>query len=218
MFESQKNVFWQALLVTVLIFGLGVFIGVILENWRGGKISDLYQKSETGLLDVKLQTEIYSLGNFNCEKAVQENIKFADKVFEEAKILDRYEKANKLTENIVIQHKKYDLLRTMLFLNSIKINEKCKNSYYEVVYFYDYNEASFDTKAKQAVFSRILVELKETKGKQVLLIPIAGDNDISAVSTLLEKYEIKELPTILIDRKVKITEVQTTNELLKYFE
>jgi len=222
MLESQKHVFWQALLVTILIFGLGVFIGIILENLRTGKISELYENSDIGLLDIKLQTEIYSIGNFNCEKAIQENINFADKIFEEAKILDRYEKANRLTQEIQLQHKKYDLLRTMLFLNSVKIKEKCKNSnynYYEIVYFYDYVEPSFKIKAKQSVFSKLLNELKEKKGAEILLIPIAGDNDISAVKIIMEKYNIKEqeLPVILIDRKTKLTEIQTINELMKYF-
>ena len=221
MFNSQKHVFWQALIVTILIFGVGVFIGVILENWRTNKISSLYEKSELDLLDVKLQTEIYSLGKFNCDEAVRENIDFADKIFEEAKILERYEKANRLTDkNLAIQHKKYDLLRIMLFLNSIKIKEKCSNSYYEVVYFYDLNDPNYDIKAKQNVFSKLLSELKEIKGKEILLIPIAGDNEISAVRIILEKYEIseKELPIILIDRKIKITQVQTLEELIKYFK
>ena len=208
MFDSQKHIFWQALIVTILIFGIGVFIGVILENWRTNNISNLYEKSELDLLDIKLQTEIYSIGNFNCDKAVKENVEFADRIFEEAKILDRYDKANRLTEkNLATQHKRYDLLRTTLFLNSIKIKEKCSNSYYEVVYFYKLNEPSYDTKAKQNVFSKLLIELKEIKGKKVLLIPIAGDNEISAVKIILEKYNISEneLPVILIDRKTKIT-------------
>ena len=219
MFESQKHVFWQALLVTILIFGVGVFIGVILENWRTGKINDLYERSNIDLLDVKLQTEIYSLGKFNCENAIRENIKFADRIFNEAKLLDRYESANRLTnENLVIQHKKYDLLRTMLFLNSIKIKEKCSNSYYEVIYFYEFNDPSYDIKAKQNVFSKLLKELKEIKGEKVLLIPIAGDNEITAVKLLLKEYSITEFPTILINREIKITDIKTTEEISAYFK
>jgi len=220
MANSQKNAFWQALITTVLIFGIGVFLGVIIENWRTNQISDLYESSELNLLDIKLQTEIYSLGNFNCDKAVEENIAFADKIYEEAKQLERYEKANKLTqENLVIQHKKYDLLRTTLFLNSIKIKNKCNNQYFEVVYFYDFNEPTYQLKAKQGVFSRLLEQLKEEKGGEILLIPIAGDTDITAITILLEKYNIKEdeLPVILINRKTKITEIQTIEDLLKYF-
>ena len=215
--NSQKSAFWQALVITVIIFGIGVFFGVVLENWRTNNIADLYQQSELELLDIKLQSEIYSLGEFDCAIAVKENLNFANKIFEEAKILDRYESASRLTDKLKIHHKRYDLLRTNLLLNSIKIKEKCTNGYYEVVYFYQYNDASFETKAKQAVFSKLLVQLKEEKGYDILLIPIAGDNDISAVNLLLDQYDIKQLPTILIDRKDKITEIQTAEELSKYF-
>jgi hypothetical protein len=108
----------------------------------------------------------------------------------------------------------------MLLLNSIKIKQKCKNTYYEVVYFYDFNEPSFDTKAKQNVFSKLLAELKQEKGNEILLIPLAADNGISSINLLLEQYQITEdqLPLILINREQKITELQTIEELLTRFE
>jgi len=220
MFKSQKNVFWEALLITMLIFGLGIMAGVILENWRTGKVESTYQQSEIDLLDVKLLTEIYSIGNFNCDDAIQENIDFADRIFKEAKTMGRYEKASRLTKDIVFQHKKYDLLRTMLFLNSIKIKEKCNNNYYEIVYFYDYKDATIDTKAKQGAFSKVLTDLKEKRGNEILLIPIAGDNEIAAVDLILNENNItkEELPVILINREIKITELLTLKELSEYLE
>jgi len=220
MFKSQKNVFWEALFVTILIFGLGVLVGVILENIRVDEINSLVQKSEIDLLDIKLQNEIYSKEYFNCEKAIEENIKFADKIYEEARLLDKYEKASRLTEDIRVQHRKYDILRATLLLNSIKIKEVCDGDYYEVVYFYKYNEPGFDIKAKQDAFSKLLLQFKEEKGGNVLLIPIAGDNDISSINLLLDLYNISigGLPVILINREIKITELQTVEEIQKHLQ
>lgn len=215
---NDKSAFWSAFIITLFIFLIGIFMGIILENWRSSQISNLYQQSELDLFDIKLQSEIYTLGEFECKDAVEKNIIFADKIFKEAKVIEKYESANKLTKNIKIQHKKYDLLRTNLLLNSIKIKEKCKNNYNEIVYFYKYNDLSINTKAKQEVFSKLLEDLKNEKGYNLLLIPIAGDNDITAVSLLLEKYDIKELPTILINRKTKITDIKTAEEISAYFE
>ena len=31
MFKSQKHAFWQALVATIVVFGIGVFIGVLLD-------------------------------------------------------------------------------------------------------------------------------------------------------------------------------------------
>ena len=220
MLKSKKHVFWEALLVTVLLFGLGVFLGIILENWRGGKINTLAQKSEISLLDIRVQEQIYSQEEFNCEVAIEENLKFADKIFEEAKVLDRYESASRLTEDIRVQHTKYDILRAMLLLNSMKIKEKCNASYYEVVYFYNYNKNDLNLDTKQNTFSRLLAEVKEKKGSDVLLIPIAADNDLSSVNLLLDKYEVelKDVPVIVINEKIKISEITKIDDLIKYFE
>jgi len=201
LFKSQKHVFWQALVLTLIVFNFGIFLGFMLENSRVGKVNELYAESELSLLDVKIQSEIYSFVNINCDDAVKENIDFANRIYEEAKILDRYETSSRLTEGIKLQHKKYDLLRTLLWLNSIKIKQKCNASYYNLVYFYQYNAPSIEQKAKQTVFSRLLGELKEKHGNNVLLIPIAADNNISSVNVLLKTYNITTLPSVLIDEK-----------------
>jgi len=96
MFQSQKHVFWQALLITILIFSIGIVLGIVLENWRTSKISTLAENSQLDFLDIKLQSEIYSSDEFNCQVAVNENFKFAEQIYEEAKILDRYESASRL--------------------------------------------------------------------------------------------------------------------------
>ncbi|MDP2925690.1 MAG: hypothetical protein Q8N99_04935 [Nanoarchaeota archaeon] len=221
MFENQKHAFWQALLITIIIFSLGIIAGFILENWRTAKLDDVYKESEVDLLDVKLQADIYSLGYFNCIKAVNENILFADRVYEEAKTLERFQKASVLTKDMELSHRKYDILRAVLFTNSIKIKESCKEPYYyEVVYFYKYNNDQLDFVAKQTVFSKLLSELKEREGNKILLIPIAVDTNVTSVNILLDKYNISkdEAPLILINRKTKIIELTNINDLAKYFE
>ena len=220
MFKSNKNVFWEALLVTIIIFGLGVMAGFVLENWRNSKVETLYQNSEVGLLDVKVQSEVYTMGNFDCEFAFDQNIEFADRIYEEAKTLERYQKSAVLTENIIINHRKYDLLRTLLFLNSIKIKEKCNSSYFDVVYFYKFRDQSQDVLAKEQVFSKLLGELKDKMGDKILLIPIGVEENISSVQLLMNRYNISsdELPVILINEKIKLTEVQTVEDLEKNFK
>lgn len=215
MLESQKHVFWTALILTIFVFAGGIFLGYLLENSRISNIQDFYVKSEIELLDVKIQNEIYSFSEINCSKAIEENVNFADRIYEEAKLLDKYESANQLTEAIVMQHKKYDLLRTLFWINAIKIKQSCNASYHNLVYLYDYNKPRLDIKAKQAVFSRILEELKAKQGDRVMLIPIAGDNDISSLRLLMSLYNVteQELPVILIDEKIKITDIERVENI-----
>jgi len=220
MFNSQKNVFWQALLLTIFIFSIGILLGFSLENWRTSQISSLYQQSELELLDIKIQSEIYLSYDIDCNTAISENINFADRIYNEAKVLQKYEDSNRLTDSITLQHKKYDLLRTQFWLNSIKIKEKCNASYQNIVYLYDYNNPSLEIKAKQQVFSNLLGEIKYDKKDEIMLIPIAGDNNLSSVNLLMEKYNIKQenLPIVLIDEKIKIYDLETKEQIEKFLQ
>ena len=214
--KSQKYVFLQALIITLVVFNIGIFLGYKLEASRIDKISDLYLESEINLLDQMIQKNAFEMIDLNCDMMVEENIKFADKIFEEALIINRYEEANRINQDIVFQHKRYDLLRTLFWINSMKIKEKCNSDYHNLVYFYKYNNPSIEQKAKQKFFSNLLSQIKQEKGNKVMLIPIAADNDISSINLLLSEYEIVELPVILIDEGVKITNVEKLEDIEKY--
>ena len=84
MFKSQKHVFWQALVLALVVFNIGIFLGYSLEASRASKINKLYVESELELLDVKIQSEAFSVAPIDCGKSIEENIKFADKIYENA--------------------------------------------------------------------------------------------------------------------------------------
>jgi hypothetical protein len=214
-FSSQKHVFWIAFILTIFVFSAGVFLGYQYENLRTREIISLYKQSELSLLDIKIQNEVYSLSDINCENAIKENINFGDRIYEEAKTLVRYENAQRITDELRMQHKKYDLLRTLFWINSVKIKERCNADYSNVVYLYDYNEPGMDKTEKQSVFSKLLSDLKKEKGNNILLIPIAGDNNFTSTNLMMSVYNVteQELPVILIDEKHKITEFKTLEEL-----
>jgi len=52
MLENKKRVFWEALILTVLIFVLGFLIGILFEDKRVDIIQDYYVASENSLMDV----------------------------------------------------------------------------------------------------------------------------------------------------------------------
>lgn len=213
MFENPRHVFWQALVAAVIVFGFGIWLGFLLENYRTSRAGIAFAKSEVDLIDVRVQSEIYKEREINCVTAVRENIAFGDRIYEEAKQLDRGKQANKLTEDIVYQHKKYDVLRAIFWINSMTIRERCNSSYHNVVYFYQYQNPDLEKKAQQGVFSDLLRELKERYGSEVMLIPLAGDNNITSIALLRDYYNISSLPTILVDEQVKIEKLGTLEEL-----
>ena len=215
--KNQKWVFLKALLVTIVIFNIGVYMGYKLEASRADKINEIYFESEMLLLDQQIQREAFDIVDLDCDLAIRANINFADKIFEDALgTIHGYEEANRLNDAVIFQHQRFDLLRTLFWMNSMKIKEKCNSNYHNIVYFYDYLEPSPEQIGKQNFISNLLGEIKAEKGDNLMLIPIAGDNGLSSIDLLIKKYEITELPTILIDEEIKITKIESIDDVLKY--
>lgn len=213
MIKNQKYIFLYALIITFVIFNLGIFMGYMLESSRLDKINTLYSNAELELFDQMTQKEALGVLNLDCNTLVSENIKFGDKIYQEALQIQQYEQANRISNDIIFQHKRFDLLRTLFWMNSVKIKQQCNSNYHNIVYFYKYNNPSIAQDSKQKFFSDLLQQVKQKEGDNVMLIPIAGDNDIPSVNLLSDEYNITELPTILIDEKTKLTDVKNADEI-----
>ena len=214
--KSQKYNFLYALIITILIFNFGIFMGYKLETSRLDKINDFSLLAEIELLDQKVQSDALSMMDLDCDLLVQENIIFADKIFEDAKKIQNYENANRMNNEITILHKKYDLLRALFWMNSLKVQKKCNSDYHNVVYFYDYDAPTLDQKSRQRFFSNLLGELKSEEKGKVMLIPMAGDLDAGSINLLMDKYGVESLPAILIDEKVVLTDVESLEQIRSY--
>lgn len=191
-------------------------MGYLLESSRASDVNQLYIDAELELLDQTAQKDALEILNLDCSSLVVSNIAFGDRIFSEALQIQKYEDANKLSNDIIFQHKRFDLLRTLFWMNSMKIKQQCNSDYHNIVYLYKYNNPLLEQHSKQVFFSNLLKELKEKEGDNIMLIPIAADNNISSVDLFIKKYNVTELPTILIDEKIKITDVENIDDIQKY--
>ena len=204
--KSEKNAFWEALVITILVFLIGLIIGFFLESYNQKNIEQYYIESEVQLLDLNMQEDLLFLNEIDCAKAIERNINFGDKIYEEALLLQKLEDSETLSEGLRIQHKKYDLLRTLFWINSIKIKKNCPDQFHTVVYVYEY-EPDLNGEAKQTAFSRFLSDLKDAEGDRMVLIPIAGNMNLFSIKNMLQDYEIDQFPTIIVDEQYKITKI-----------
>lgn len=214
----NRNIFWEAFILAVFIFASGILLGYLLEMNRTSKIISIYQQIELDLLDNRLQDSIISLNSIDCDKFFKETLVFADRIYEEAKTLEKYEDSSQLSEGLMLQHKKYDLLRTELWINSIKLKEKCSQNFSIIVYFYEYKTSNLDVKSMQKIFSNKLAEIKGVKGAKLILIPIAGNMEINSVDYLKSVYNISSYPVILIDENIKIESIEDLNKIESYLK
>ena len=235
---SSKHAFWQALVFTIVVFGLGLLIGFFAERSIADSIETDILNSEISLLDEQVRSRIIfgdsslllnnkdeprdpenitRLGHFEigCEQAKKNTVSFADKIYEEAIKLEKFEGSSKFGNTPLILHKKYDLLRVMLWMEAIQLKEQCSQDLHTITYLFEYGTEDIQTKAKQASISRLLFDIKSKYPEKTILIPIAGNLEIDSVNVILNRYEITEMPKIIIDEKIILDEKATFEEIEK---
>jgi hypothetical protein len=221
--KSKFGVFFEALIVTFLIMIIGFSLGVYIESYRTNKIIDAYRNYEVEALDLKLQNYYYQImDQSSCEMAIEQNFIFADDVYNRGLDLEVYEEASQLSDDLFIEKKRYVLLKTELWLNSILLKQKCDSPFDTMVYMYSGDPNNTIAVSQQKIISNILKSVKEKRGNSVILLPIAGDlrsdpDDtgpyLGAIELQRRIYEVDILPAIIINEKIVLTGFNTVEEI-----
>lgn len=217
MLGNPKNAFWEALLLTVVVFILGLLLGIAYENSRYQEMNNYYLKSELSLMDVFAFSNLIDFQNASCNQLIQYNIDFANRIYEEAILLEDYENSGKLTDETKLAHKKYDLMRTLLWIDVMETRNKCSDNFDSVVYLYEYSTQDLDVRATQNVWSKVLYDLKKKKGNKIILISIAVDNpDVKSVQAITNGFNISSYPVVIINDKTVVSNLSSVADLEKY--
>jgi len=215
---NNKHAFWQALIITIVIFWTGIMLGVLFESSRADKLEKIYFNAETDIFDIQLESDLLTLLDADCEIATKGTIDFADQIYKEAKTLEKYDASTRITEEIIDIHKRYDLLRTMLWKNTIELQEKCPSTTNSIVYLYEYNNPATNTQAKQITFSKVLSDAKTKYGDKIILIPIAYDTGVKSLDLFKKTYDLDKAPIIIINQEDIIKEIPTVEMIEKYLK
>jgi len=218
MLGNKKNVFWEALLVAVLVFSIGLLFGMFFESSLVEKMNTYYADSEISLIDMLAIGDAIHLESMSCSEAIDANIKFADKIYNEGLILEDYESSNQIDDEIKLIHKKYDVLRTLLWLNLMRLEDNCGEDFSTVVYLYEYGTEDLDKRASQDVWSKILGDLKEKRGNEMILLPISGNGDLVSLNSLISQFNISEFPVVIINNEHVIQDLTSVEDLESYLD
>lgn len=214
---NSKNAFWQALIVTVFVFVAGLVLGFYIELSNVDKADLLIRSSEVDFLDQQIKVSSLSNDiNFNCENARKSIFEFADQIYLDATEFEEDDAQSKFTENQRnILHKRYDLLRVNLWLESLKLRERCNESFHTVLYFFDYGSSDIEVRSEQRITSLVLLDLKYKYPDEILLLPIAANLNLDSVDMIKENYNISKSPALIIDESLVINTLMTADELEK---
>ncbi|MEI6850327.1 MAG: hypothetical protein WCK29_04790 [archaeon] len=211
---NSKHAFWQALLFTIFIFVIGLMVGLFIENMRATNFEGQVSSSETALLDEQIRNNIISDSNLSCDIILNSTFSFADRIYGQAQSLEKYDSVSQLSDSLREIHKRYDLLRILLWNEMQNSQKRCKyQNVHTVVYFFNYNAGDLKTKSVQSAFSHLLTDLKNKYPDNVILIPVASNLNIGSINLILNKYNISTSPALLIDDKKVISDLPSFQEL-----
>ena len=216
MLNNKKRVFWEALLLTLVVFILGLLLGITFENKKLQEVNEYYLQSEISLMDILALNSLIGLEDSSCDELIQSNIDLADRIYDEALLLEKYEASGKLTGGLRLAHEKYDVLRTFLWINTIKTSEKCEGGFDTVIYLYEYEPKDLTKKARQNVWSKILFDLKQERGNEILLIPIAANPELASLNFFIENLDISETPVVIVNNEFVISELNSIEDVEMY--
>lgn len=183
-----------------------------IEGNRANEMNSYYTQSEVALIDILSLNKLVNLGNVSCSVLEQSNKDLLDRVYDDARLLTQYEESGKLTNNLKDLHKKYDVLRTYLWINSVDLKKKCPSKISTIVYLYNYEETDLTKKAEQNVWSKLLLEIKN-ENPEVVLIPIAYDSNLISLNSLVSSYNITSFPSVIVNEKTVFSEISSKEEI-----
>jgi len=220
----QKDVFWKAAVITGIVFVLGILAGVQLDSWRLGEIRGRLSEIDLRWQDARLQSAFYQIlgGNVTpefCASALESNLAFNDKVYQQGLAIERAEQVNRFSSELLLEKERYSLLQLQFWLNAIDLKKRCENvNYSTLVYFYSHYSQNLETQLKQRLQSAVNLELKEKCGRNLMLIPLPADLNISAIDLVKQNYNISQVPSVLVNEGVSLPAVQTVADLERFIK
>jgi len=209
------NVFIKAAVLTTIVFSLGVLVGAWLDVSRLESVKASLEDISDSWSDARMQTLYYQMfvkAPGFCDAAIQSNLDFNAKIYEEGVRIERYEEVNKFTPALLSEKRRYALLQLQFWFNSVELRESCDANYTTLVYLYSKNDS---LSIEQNLQSAVLLEAKDKCGDRLMLIPLPADIDIETIELVKSNFGISRFPALLIDESVVLEGLQSELDLAK---
>ena len=201
----------------MLILIIGFSFGLYVESNRNDKIIENYKNYEIQALDLKLQNYYYQImDSSSCKQAIEQNFQFAEDIYLTGLELEKFEELNQITDELLREKKRYSLLKTELWLNTLLLKKKCDASFDTIAYLYAGDPTNSRIVAEQKIISNVLKDLKKEKGNLLVLLPVAGDLGLNAVELQKRVHNVTRLPVIIINEEIVLEGFNSIDEIKKY--
>jgi len=212
----MKKIFLKTLALTLLVFIIGFYAGIFFDNLRLEEVKSRMTEIDNLWNDVRLlQSFIQELSDNKgsyCNFLLEENLKVGDKIYNEGSKIEEYEKTNRFTPTLILEKERYALLDLQFWLNSIDLKNLCNANYSTVIYLY----SQYNKTVEQGFQDRVLWDLKQKCGPEIIYITFPADIEISTIEVIKNIYNIEKIPAILINESIVFYSPVTMRELENY--
>lgn len=209
----MKKLTGTAFLIAILIFVVIFGVSLILENIRTEEIRKDFAETDVLWNDAKFFNGYAANASAgDCNYLTEENRMIGDRIYSEGLKIERYEGANKLTDAILTEKKRYALLDLQFWENSISIKKKCGPEFSTVIYFYSqYNKTN-----EQKTMDRVLGDFKQRCGRATIYITFPSDMGLASIGLIEKTYNITGIPSVLINEQTVLSGEASMEELNNY--
>lgn len=214
--DSAMGPYLKAAILTCLVFFAGLIFGIWIDQYRLQSVKERLAALDVSWNDARLLHLYFQrLEKDYCDLALEQNLIYNDRIYREGLEIEYAEKANRFAPELIDQKRRYILLQTQFWLNSLELKEKCNFNYNNVVYLYRQMNLTKEEAINQKAQSNVLLELKERCGNKIMLIPLAADLNLTIIDAMTKQYKINEYPAVIIDDMVfqGIKSVEELNEI-----
>jgi len=195
--KRTLNVYLMSLVITVIVFFLGLFMGLSIERFMLSNLAQKTSSIESSIQEIELEL-LYFQGLETAESCtfLKEVVrKTNNKLDIFANQLGSYSNKNILftKEEVANMKTKYTSLLIKDWLLQEKIKTECNASVVSVLYFYSTERCD-----NCIVQGDILTLLKETFRDKLMVFPLDVDIDSDMVKILMERFEVESTPTLVI--------------------
>lgn len=204
----------QAGVLSLFVLFIGIVVGIWIDNTRLGNIRSSLSEADINSYDARLlNSYLQRFGKEYCDIALEQNLAYNDKIYEEGRKIEDKINANIFTPEIEQEWRRYTLLQTQFWLNSVELKEKCGFDYHTVVHLFRQRNATNAEEINNKVQSSILLDLKEICGSNMMLIPVTADTNLIVVDAIAKQFSVSEYPAVIIDESFVFQGVTTKDKL-----
>ena len=197
--KFYKKEHFIALMITLVIFVIGILIGLKVSDLRVGYVQDISRVQKADLESLQLQYLFLNTQKNKNESCVvlQKTLDQSLHDLENARLKIETYIQNLQREDFILTKKEYMLNEIRYWLLAQQMKQECGADVVSILYFYAKDENCGDCSTQ----GYILTSLKNRFEDKLLIFSLDSEFDESMIKILNNVYNITRVPALIIESK-----------------